>query len=69
MPVHTWCHALHAENLISSSINRNLHVTRYGHLAAWNSLNETRLSYGSILFNPQEQLLIRQVTIYLLVSA
>ena len=60
-----WCHAvLHVENPISPRANTNLHVMRHGHkilLATWNSLHDARLSRGSMLYNPRERLVTRQV--------
>ena len=63
--IHTCTHAvLHVEILNSPHTNINVHVTRHGHKirpATWISLHDARLSRGSTLYNPQEQLLTRQV--------
>ena len=63
--LHTCTNAvLHVENPISPRANINVHVTRHWHKirpATWNSLHDARLSCGSMLCNPQKQLLTRQV--------
>ena len=67
-----WCHAeLHVENLIPCT-NIKLYVTTYGYwISPCISLHDLRLSCGSMLHNPREQLLTQQVTIHIvsLVSA
>ena len=48
MRVHMWCHTvLYVENFTSSHGNINLYVTKYGHIALWNSLYDARLSHGA----------------------
>ena len=37
-------------------------------LTMWNSLHNARLRRGSMLYNPQERLLTRQATIYVMLS-
>ena len=63
--VHTCTHAvLHMENPISPCTNINVHMMRHGHKirpATWNSLHNARLNRGSVLYNPRERLLTRQV--------
>ena len=63
--LHTCTHVvLHMENPISPRANINVHVTRHGHKirpATWNSLHDARLSRGSMLYNPRERLVTRQV--------
>ena len=63
--LHTCTHAiLHVESPISPHASINVHVTRHGHKTrptTWNSLHNARLSRGSMLYNPRERLLTRQV--------
>ena len=70
--LHTCTHAiLRVENPISPCANINVHMTRHGHKiqpATWNSINDTRLSRGSMLYNPRERLLTQQVSQYSLVG-